>query len=456
VRVISTDWETELAKEQPSVYGAFFVTLRDATGTTTTHVFTGVGGEFPDNAGTYRLHARLMSVGRFKIGFDPLSSSLALSDTEVTLADPDNYCFQLFEAAPNLKAECRYSWVSPNVADDLPRYSGLVKSYDPGDGRLVVHLGPDDRMLETALPLVPILKPDFPDLSGKLVANYGAFPAIVLGSHQSGGLKGSGMVPLLAVAWASGSLGWYTPGAHAFKAINNVYNNGTLKTLTTHYTVELSTVGGKTWQLVKFTAGNIPAEGDVITADVQGADLYGDGTGPMVANPVSQIRKLLVDYVISRYVSGRVESASESPWLDEPKWDSCVAIANARKLEGAAHIGGKIEQTKAREIIESWCESWPTFRVWRNASNQIAISFLNLNHPGYRDETGGQVVRSACENQPPRASMDVSSAANRISVQHLYGSATSEYFGMMSVFDPSSTDDVTIPLSFPWSAARIQ
>lgn len=460
MRAIPGEWMVKLAEEEPNVYPAFIVDLRDAAGATTTHVFVGSGGQFPDGSDAYKIHARLLSVGSFRIGFDPLSPSIMLADSEATIADPDGYVWQLIEAAPNRKAECRISWVCPDIDEDLPRYTGIVHTWTPSPTAITVTVKPDDRKLDNAVPSVPISKSDWPSLTGATAANYGAFAPIVFGEHSSTGLLGTGMVPCVPVAWTTGSVGWYAVAAHLCESIDDVFVDGVAKTVTTHYTTEVI-YGLRSWHVIKFTAGNIPTDTAVVTANVKGVELAGFehlvyGTGPLTTNPVYQLRKFLIDFVFSTYLGGPYASGELSDRLDEDRWTECADIADRLQLEGAFHIGGTHTQEEARSIIESWAETWPMFRLWWTSEGTVAISYLGLDHPGYRDETSWSVVRRAQEVENPKLPMDVSDSAGTISVEHLYGAASERYFGRFSVYNPDSTEDTTKPLSFPCSAARAQ
>lgn len=455
-RTFSADWTAELQKSTPEVYECLELNLRDAAGTQTPVRIGTVGGiEYSDPAGI-QTQARLLEVGQPEFGFDVLAPSIRQVENTATVADPDGSLLQLIEAGENEGVYAAITWRSPNTAGPMSKFQGVLGTWSPRAGQIAIKLRPETNRLDTEIPVVPILRSDWPELTGATAQYYNWYNPIVLGAHNSGGLKGTGMVRCLPVAWTSGSVGWYAVAAHICKTVTGVCVGTSLKTLTTHYTVETTRRGGKAVHLIKFTAGNIPLEGDVVTCNVEGADRQGDGTGPLETNPVRQIRKILVDYAAQVYLAGTYWSSMASVLLDEPKWSDAIAIADALKLEGAAHIGGSTKQTAIRDLVESWVETWRMFRIWWNEEGKLAISFVPLKHPGYRDATGGKVIRRASELQDPGPDPDDSACGNRVACEHLWDASADGYLGQLQVYDDSALTVATRSISMPWSVARIQ
>jgi hypothetical protein len=456
---IGTALAAELAKPSPSLYPALDVTLKSAAGIETEYRLAEAGG-LVGVADTSAIPAipRVLSWGSCSYGFEALASSIGqAATTSVTVADDDRYVWQLLEAGRNRKQPAEISLICPAITtatgNAIPRFAGIIDGWGWDAGTTTIKLASDARPLETTLPVVELQRSDWNALTASTAQFYGTMLPIVIGSHQSGGLTGKGMVRCVPVAWTSTTVGWYCVAAHACKSIDAVYVNGTTKTLTTHYTVSLASVGGKTFHLIKFTTGNIPAETDDVTADVHGFENVGDGSGTMEVNPVRQLRALLVNFVFGRWLTGTYPSTSVSALLDEAKWLVAADVADRLHLEGAIHVGGTTERTKAVDIVEAWLETWQQFRMWWTPLGQLGIAHFSLTHPGYR--TTQPVVWNALEKELSVES-DSSGCADVVSAQHLYGQKDQTYFGSFRVFNPDADEQSDYGVTAECAAARAQ
>ena len=455
----------------PRIYTALDLTLRNASGAQTSYRFASVGG-LPGLT-TPGAEPRVIDWGQPpRYAVDVTSATIGRTEAAVTLADPDSSVRARLEAGHNRLAPAWLRYVVPSLTADIyePVLTGILEDWHSTFGQVELFLRVDDRVLDTDVPRLPILRPDWPDLTGTMASWYGTYFPVVMGTHSALGLSGTGAVRCVPVAWTTGSVGWYAPMLGPAAAIARVYVAGALKTLTTHYTVSLETRGRKPITVIKFTAGNIPTADQAVTCDLSGADASGVALGgAVITNAVRQIRKFILDYGWTDWRGGEYPSATPTTaTLDDGLWSDAASIADTLKHEGTLYVGGGKDQARVRDVLEDWCQTWRQYKFIWTRGGRLGIRHISLSHPGYRLERAAAfaagtsrhepaVVRSYHELAPmdPKRP-DSSKIISRAAASHCYLHADfrGEAARQFEVTDPTAGESGRESFDMPASAAR--
>jgi hypothetical protein len=398
-------------------------------------------------AGVGQFEGLLLELGSLSRSFDFRASTLQDVEFDLLLADPDDSFAALVEgaAARSIRGSAVTRQLgSLNVppADWHTTFAGVVDRYAlDGPQRWRISVRPDDLALRRSFPRASIDFADWPSATEDALAQYGP---LIYGKHDSIGNTNKGAVPCLSVdpanyrylvAW-----GW-------LKSVDRVYADGA--NLPTGWSVTHPVLNsGRIATALKFTTNQ---GSKAITADVQGYESVGDGTGTLLDNGADQIQHLLSNFVFGDYRAGAW--LSTSALIDATSWETVRAYLQTYGGGSSRRIFG--DQRKGVDVLNEWAASTDVKLFW-TAGGELGAAIVD---PGARDiysdtawlrNDDGVGGRFAAKWSP-----DWESLVDRIDVQFLYGEAAGKYLRSVTVADPSLGYEAGDSLQLPWSAAYL-
>jgi hypothetical protein len=337
--------------------------------------------------------------------------------------------------------------VSPNVASSwwMTTFEGIVSRYQlTAPRRWQFSIRANDIVLRSpGFPRMTIDATDWPGLPTASASQYGP---IIYGKHSNvGTTQAGGAVPLIPLD-ATGvkfllQWGWA-------KTLDRVFSDAVLKVLTSDYTITHPIVNsGRLSTVVTF----VVAQGTkAITADVQGLEHVGDGSGALIELTALQIKHLLVNFAVGDWKNGA--------WLADStaRVDASSFAAHAARYPNAKGSRRILASEKGQPIDElnAWSKSWEARLYWNNQGN-IAVAVDPIQQTNiYMDETwlrydGAQRPMSLVLNP------DWDGLISSVASQYQYGESAGKYLGVLEVQDPTATIDQPDSISLPWSAAYV-
>src|SRR3990172_135264 len=297
--------------------------------------------------------SRVLSIGRVSVGASERSGALGFPQWSFTLAEDERRELTLlFESQEPSGAAVTLQWLAPNQ-DPLVNTSLAAtlatsvlhrwRRLRPGIWELTCT--PDWRPLKTKVTKQPILKGEYPLATG---SPWGSYMPQVYGIHESSGLAGAGMIPGINISYDATAGRYWLLSQGFVRAAPGVFVDGV--DATTDFSLVRAVVAGKAISYVKFIGGGAPpAAGAEITADVEGYETLDDGTGPVITNPVAQLRHWLSYYGLGNYLSSA--GPGIDPLIDTPSWTVAETWAAKYGLEGAIYVGGSTEQVEAIDVV---------------------------------------------------------------------------------------------------------
>lgn len=429
-------------------------------------LFTVVDVAFPAGAGgTLRFTEDAPAAGAFSAqgrivagGLDTLRTSvpqrpggIGLTTMSISLADTDKAISRILYG----RYDCRRSVVT--VRWGLAALAGadwwtadilILDDWRVVAGTVELHCTTDDVALQGYAPKRQILKGTFP---GAPQASLQLYCPVVLGIHDANGLTVEGQIPAIPVS-IDAALGYeYMVSLGTLKAVDRVYQNGTLKTLTTHYTVGQRSLGGLTYTYVRFVGAT--AATDVITCDVQGLTDTGATAGSVILAPAEQLKWALHNLIYGDWAGGTYLTGAP---IDSAAFALTAAYQSMFRAEGAKYLGGGTKPTTGMEIVDGWMPSHLMIRA-RWASGLFGILPIDHRYAPY----AAAVIANALNDDVER-SLDVARSASgicsKVSVEYLYGEQAGKFWSALEVQDLArwQTEKVTDAFSLDWSARRFQ
>lgn len=261
---------------------------------------------------------------------------------------------------------------------------------------------------------------------------------IVYGIHDASYTQtGPGLVPTLYVDTIEFR---YLVCAGKAKAIDRVYVNGV--STGSGWATEYVTRNGRIYTCINFTTDQGTAE---ITADVQGYETVGDGSGTVITNPATQWAHYLSNFVFGDYMTGS--------WLSTNALvDSSLLTAIEAHLTSLGARGSMYQDERgmATEATAQDGKSFGLLSYW-TPTGTVALGFENLwAQPGsgtrlrwYRDEMG-----------PFALEEDDYRIGSRIVVRQAYSSSQGAYLTTFEVTDPGIASDTQDAMDLVRSQAR--
>ena len=170
---------------------------------------------------------------------------------------------------------------------------------------------------------------------------------------------------------ASGTPYTYTLAFGAFKGVPRVFSEGTLKTLTTDYTIAYPVLDGDTWTQIAFVADQGT---NTITADVDGYETVGDGSGTLITDEVDVLEHFCHNFVFNRS-HGVWYTRLTAPvvGIDTASFDAAKVFlagrANATTRSANRIISG---ETTGMSELNAWCQQTQIAPYW-TATGKLAL-----------------------------------------------------------------------------------
>ena len=343
---------------------------------------------------------------------------------------------------------------SPRLAEadwDV-RFVGIVDGWTFGPGVVTLNLSTDSLKLEGFVPRIPILKSEFGNAPGQ---NIGKFMPYLFGEFLSSGIS-AGLIVAIAVNWVSGTTGWYLVCQGIAKAVTSVWVDAVLKTAGTHYTVDYAySAGGRICTLIKFTAGNIPAENAVVTFDAQGYTADGTTSGTLITNPAEIIWAFLDNfaYYDQRTWTDFGFAKGRAP-VDSASFNAVGSLFSRYGIKGSRYIGGTTAQSRVEDVFNESLESFQWVRGgWDNAG-KIYLTDLLPVHPGYPSGSSVVWIGSERELVPLSFTTDPLQLRRRTTVSFLDSPKDGRQAFTLDVQDLNVAEDVTVAVAAPWIASK--
>lgn len=329
---------------------------------------------------------------------------------------------------------------SPNVpiAGWFVAFSGVIDQYRMDEpNRWKVILRPDDLSLRRRYPKMVITAADWPAAPAASLAQYGP---LVYGPHDASSTTRTGAIPCVYVDNAGFR---YLLCWGRAKAVKRVFSDGVEQT--SGWAVVYEIVNGRTCTLIDFVADQLTK---TITADADGYEDVGDGTGVLIENPADQIKHELTNWVFGDYKSG--------PWLPtSSKIDTASFVAAAAFFDAFGHRGSRrvflAEQTTGYDTINAWAQSWQAQVFWKHQGT-ISVAIFDFRRIGIYPDV--QWVRS--DRSPHKANFrpEWEGLVDRVNIDYLHLAAAGKYMRNLEVRDAASTlPDSPDSLQLPFSAA---
>jgi hypothetical protein len=292
---------------------------------------------------------------------------------------------------------------------------------------------------EGRFPKTPILQSDWPNVFDK--AYYGLRVPILYGVHDSRGSGDAGLVPCLYVDTLGFrylvSLGWVT--------VDRVYSDGVLKTVTSDYTVDHTTINGRLYTLVNFISDQTD---NVVTADVTGFESVGNGSGSTLTG-MDALAHLYTNFIKGDYQAGNWASTDGD--INTTSFSAVQTILAGRGAQKVSQrFGGDEKGTLGMDAVNSFCKS---LRVdaFHTGLGKLAVAFNNpfdttLSYSGTR-----LVTYDKAEISPLRLVWDKTRFATRVLASFLFSPAAGAFVQKIEVADLSASESVQADLSLDWS-----
>jgi hypothetical protein len=389
--------------------------------------------------------------------FDLKSSNLTPLEIRVTVADEDFTLRDALENGNQRGSAAVIYWVVPgNATDYATRFTGILDRWEYRAGEVALYLRTDDAPLRSTMPRRTLVASEWPALPA---ASKGLPQPLVYGVHNSSGLSAAGMLRAIPVNWVAATTGWYLVSLGSVKLVRAVYKNGALQTYGVDYLPNYSgSAAGTQHTSIVFLGGHIPAEGDEITADVDGYEVSGNTasgttppTGALITNPVEQIRHAIVTHGENGWTGGAWVTASSL--LDESSWAEAAEWAALHVLEGAGYVG---TVGSLGDLLNSWLDTWTPFRACWTPAGRVALHTVSLEWPGYRTATDPPLLRTESERTDGELSyvLDTTDITDSVVGGFLYDEVAGQYVGSLTVQDPDVGAGVQSNTDLLWAIRR--
>lgn len=383
---------------------------------------------------------KILTWGQISNGVSEASNTLARVETPVTIDDNDKEFAHLLEGANGhqIRGSAATIRILGSGLTAYTRFAGVIDSWSQSESnRYTINLRPNDTPLERKFPKMRITQFDWPNADPDALGRY---VPIVLGYQSSVGDTDEGMVPTYYVDTENYV---YLVAFGYLKEVTNVYVDGT-KT-TSGFTITHPVVNGKQFTCIDFSGDQSTS---IITADVQGYENQGNGSGTLVTSPVRQIEHVLENFIFGDYQSGTWASGVA------PIDDMTLAIADNFMLdegyEGSVYIAD--DQIKGRDFVNDWLKTWEMRAYWTRDGN---IAFLGLDHRTKDLVISSPWIRWEQEEMGLVHNVEVTAIIDRLTGSHVRNSVDDRLKQSLEVRDPSIDEEAAESLDMIYGSARM-
>ncbi|MEY2669499.1 MAG: hypothetical protein RJA59_2137 [Pseudomonadota bacterium] len=400
--------------------------------------------------GTYRYSSTpLLSGGVYSdrvLGWGPLERGVAKQpsldpfETEVTLADTDQQLSKLIESSTghlvrNSAAVIKLACEGLASGDWFTLFSGRIEAYQQaGPLSWTVRLRPQDLPLNReSCPKPVINRSDWPNCPAE---NVGLRAPIIYGKHDSVSGTNAGAVPLILVDPLAFR---YLVCAGHTKAVHRVYSDGVP---VAGWSAEYRTVNGRLYTCVTFTTSQDDAG---VSADVEGLESTGDGTGTLLEDPPTVLKHLLVNWIYGDWKSGAWLADSTAP-VDTTTFATTFFSARgyscsrrfSRVRKGIDHVNEFLSSLEAKA-------TW----TW---GGRIA---LLVENPAVSSIYATGLVLDGRDVQGWGLDYPTGTLIDRVDGDWLYDENADLYVQALQVRDVSLSEEAPDSVSLPWSPSYV-
>lgn len=288
---------------------------------------------------------------------------------------------------------------------------------------------------EGRFPKTPVLQGDFPNVYDKAIYSFRV--PIIYGVHDSRGSGDTGLVPCLYVD----TLGFRYLVSQGWVTCDRVYSAGVLKTVTSDYTVDHTTINGRLYTLVNFISDQGTNE---VTADVTGFESVGNGSGTTLTG-TDALAHLLTNFVYGDYQGGNWASTTTN--INSTYFSNVQTILTTLGSQKVSmRFGGDEDGMLGMDAVNSFCRTLRLDAFWTNLG-KLGLAFNNPFDTTlyYSDPRLARYDRD--ELAPLGLDWDNSRFATRILASFLFGPAAGSFMQKLEVKDCSASEDVQTQLN---------
>lgn len=323
-------------------------------------------------------------------------------------------------------------------------FTGTVFAYQQGPETWRLDLRQDDLSLEGNVPKRRFTVWDWPNIDRR---NIGKPVPVIYGRHERLGFAGDkpgGMVPAYRVDSATYL---YALAGHYLKAVAKVYVADVLKTVTTDYTITYPVRNGNQYTCIDFVVD--PGEDAVVTADVDGMEATGDGTGVLVTGANSQWQHLLTNWIWGDYRLGNWPGADSR--IDQALLTVALQFSASLGQASSRWLG---ELKTGLQWLDEWAQSWEAMMFWTNAG-KLTTAFFEFRTQNDNIYPASPFIRWDEHRQGDSMTLtpdDQAYQAN-IRIEHALSAADGKYLESHVTQDKSATDRGVVSRQAPWLPA---
>lgn len=393
-------------------------------------------------------------------------NGIEFSKTSVTINDSDG-SWALLVASTNPIAlrgsPVKIRLASPDVKDKTrwsTRFTGILKSWDevkPDVWKL--NFAPDDDSMDSTLPKIKITEFDFENADAKLYDNYAP---LIYGSHDSLNITDDGMVQCYRVDTLNNR---YMISLGVCKTILRVYaqkNNEAPILLTEGVAADNwqrmtnvdSLFNGRQWTLIEFPAGfsTINPQEFAITADVEGYEEVGDGTGLLISNGAEQFKHLFVNFADGDYSSGPWLADSTAP-IDVDKFNEARDFLNSLGQSNSRYIGGKGTATKVKDETNRFTKNVELKSFW-TGEGKLAIKANDHTTPDVLEDR--QVILDGLHDlKDPSYKFDDAQLLQRVLMSYIHQQDGGKFLANIEIADLTVAEGKAEPIQAFWLPSEI-
>lgn len=285
-------------------------------------------------------------------------------------------------------------------------------------------------------------------------AAYSLVAPVCYGHHDASTSRtGPGFIPGILVDQMAYR---YMICAGRAKSVPRVYVAGN-QISTSLYTTEYLTTGGRLYTLIKFddatdanaagvaTAAGVSLPDVAVTADVQGYETVGDGSGSLITNPATQIAHFLTNWVLGGYMSG--SWASTHSLIDSGLLSLEEARMTALTAAGSFYRSTRITGIEA---LAAYCQSFERRCFW-STNFKIGLDGEKVFTQPYF----GNVIRWSQQELRPLSFTEKDwRVTSAFVVRTSFDSAAGKYVQTIEIEDAGATDIVARDLERPWGESK--
>jgi len=324
-------------------------------------------------------------------------------------------------------------------------YTGEVADYGrDGPGRWTLTLQPPYADQLSSRIKTPILTPyDFPD-ADDAVKNKSC--PLIWGIHDSLNTGRDGLLTALSVDTVND---YFLPSHGRTQAAGSTYNvwdDGTLKTVTTHYTIENITRGGRVYTVIAF----LSTPTGPVTFDIEGMTDDGTGSGATLTNIAEQLKFLLANWVFDEVTDTSGYTIPADGPVEENSFDLVASFLSRSGDNSSRYLTG--DET-AESLINDILSKKNLFGYWTNLGKfalahcdwfvddiyDSALPWFSFGQRGVGQDLGYQFLTSRRYDE--------------ISAKHLYSSSDGDFLEQLRVIDPDAGLGSKLDLNLFWSKA---